>query len=518
MTPERRVVLGLVRFELPRLLRRPSVVVGFLATGAAIWLSYRTTAPVLDRDSAGLVARFLPLAAGLLVAMHGVGSRPRRGKVGEILAAVPTRPAARVTGESFALVGPVIGGFVVLGAAMVFLLLGEPTGGWRWTELAAMPALLLLGGGIGLALGQWLPRSVSPIVTVIVLAYGQAWATSDAQSFTGRWLAGIAPVHLLQASEPYVWQARSPGAHLAWLLALAAFAAITAILRWDRRGTVVASGAVFAVVAVVAGGASLRAAQADAPFVEPELGVVVEQVETAAVEGDLFAVCEQRDALTFCALPGYEGWIPRWHETVTRITDLTPLSATRVDQRPWNIAFPSDGSDVIVTGMSWDRPGVSARETFELSAAVGLRSMIPAGAARDGCWLGGQAGGAVGLWLAVQGDEDLIDELRERVASARSGQSIQVEADGTERAIDFSPLWLGVSTLDLGVGVDDGEVALAMLTLPEPTIEEVVIAELDAWREPDASLADLAEALGLDAPEPPDEALVAEWWGGGTCR
>jgi hypothetical protein len=171
----RRVVLALARSETPRLLRHPLVLASFVASAVLVWWTFRAEAPVLDRDSVRLAGLFLPVAAAVLMASHGIASRSRRRRPAELLESLPTDADRRVLGEFLAVVGPIGVTVVIVGAGMVFLAVGEPIGRWQWGELAAAPAMVVLACALGVVLAQWLPHRVTPVIVVVALAYLQAW-------------------------------------------------------------------------------------------------------------------------------------------------------------------------------------------------------------------------------------------------------------------------------------------------------------------------------------------------------
>jgi hypothetical protein len=485
---------ALARFETRRLLRHPLVLLGVAGAVGMLWWDFRSTAPVLERDSVALAGRLLPIAAVLLIATHGMATRARREQTTELLDSLPTPAGSRVRGEALASLGPVLVTLAILAVAMVFLWLGDPIGSWVWTELAVAPAVVLLACAAGLALGQWIPARVTAFVVVIAALYLHVWVDPHVGDGEKPVLASFAPFHPLDDWQPYAWSVRAPGGKLLWLVTLSAVLVVVALLRWDRRRSVVVAGIV---APQAAPGAALGGVQYVEAHEKPSAearGAFYDRLNTGS--GD---VCARAGDLQLCALPGHGDWIPRWGETVRRVTDVVPAPVERVMQEAGSQVYGSD-PQVVLTSMWWDRPGARARYRFDLATQVAMRAVVPAGAIEDSsCWVAGEARAAVGLWLAAQGDDGLVDELQRRVHAGRRPLT-DWDAIGREYTLDATSVWLGPDATWLGLGAPDGELALDMLALPDAQVRGTVLADLDRWRDPATSNIELAQAFGLPAP------------------
>lgn len=517
-----RVVLALAWAETRRLLRHPLVVLGAAASLALAASGFAGTAAVLDRDSVVLVGTLLPLAAAVMLAAHGLATRHRRARTTELLDSLPTRGVTRVAGEAIAGIGPILVALALLAAGMAYLAVGEPIGSWQWLELAIAPAMVAFAHMLGIVLGQWLPSRVTPVVVLVGMFYLHAWAHPHVGADITPLLSALAPYHALDEWVPYAWQLRAPAAELAWLLGITGVLLLAALLRHERTRALVTTGVLVLAVAVVAGSAAVGVVD-DRPAMRAQMerGADHEHL-VAARDGDVCvraddSVGVQADDLVLCALPGFEDWIPRWHDTVRRVEAVLPSGVELVRQTGGSFALDDLHREVTV-GMHWDRPGRGARHAFELAVQVATRSMIVAGSGPGGavggartqagaeepmdhCWLGGEARAAVALWIAVQSDDRMAAELRRRTEQARGQQMIEVMEDGTQRVLQVTSLHLGPQSLWSGLGAPDGDLALAMLDLPEERVRAVVLDDPARWADPTVGSDELSAELGLPAPE-----------------
>lgn len=508
--PAGHIVIAVARSELPRLLRRPLVVFSVGLAVALFWWRLRLDAPVLDRDSVRLVGWFLPVAAATLVAGHGMASRSRRGRVAELLDTLPTSPERRILGEALAVLGPVVLATVFLGAGMVFLATGDPVGDWHWWELATAPLMVLLAGVLGVTLGQWLPNRVTPYLAVVALGYLQLWAHPHVDWEISEHVGALTPFQQMNLELPYLWQGRSPAAHVGWLVALTAVLLAVAALRWGRTRWVMATLVVGIGAAVLTGTAAVAAVtEGPSPEIEAHLDAVrsFEHLAPRPTPEGVYT-CHLRETYEVCAVIGYAGWIPRWEATFQRIDRVAPSTIEQIRQSPrWHAT--TDDATVVPT-IEWDRGDSAGSLEFELGLQIATRAMtssetFPAGDDEDWhvCSFAGEARAAVMLWLAAHDAPGVAEELERRVGQARSAVWYEVAEDGTQHIVDSSgDLWIGMESSRMSLVVPDGELALAMLDLPLDEVRRTVRDDLQRWQEPAVSGADLAAALGLPPPEP----------------
>lgn len=504
------VVMTVARSEMSRLVRHPLVVLSLGLAAGLLWWGFRLDAPVLDRDSVRLVGYLLPVGAATMIAAHGMAARSRRGRVAELLETLPTAPARRILGEVLAVLGPVTLTTVFVGVGMVFLATGDPVGEWRWLELAGAPLMVLLAGALGVALAQWLPNQVTPYLTVVALAYLQAWTHPHTAWEIAEHVGALSPFQQMNLELPYAWQGRSAAAHVGWLVAVTVVLLAVAVVRWSRSRWVSATLVVGVGAAILSGTAAV-AAVIDGPPSEVEAHLDAygysPGLATHPPSDDGVLTCHQRESYEVCAVNGYEGWIPRWEATFQRIVDVVPSDVERI--RQWPRWFASAEDTTVVPTIAWGRGSSVASMEFELAIQVAVRAMTSTETypARDDDWrtcsFAGEARAAIAIWLAAQGAPDVAEYLEQRVEQARRDVWFEVDEDGVEHSIDYpGDLWLGVEAYRTSLAVPDGDLALAMLDLPLDDVRRTVSEDLERWRDPEVTGDELAATLGLPAPEP----------------
>lgn len=519
--PARCVVLAIARFELFRLVRHPLVLVAAAASLVLLWLDVVDAAPVLDRDSVLLAGRLLPFAAVIVVVAHGLATRSGHAQTTEFLDSLPTRTGARIVGEGLAGIGPVALALLVLATGMAYLAVGEPIGTWQWLELAVAPLVVALAHVFGLALGQWLAARVTSVVTVIGLLYLQAWADPAVDAAVTPILSALAPYHALLGGQPYIWQPRAPGAKLVWLFALGGMLLVGAVLRRQRSRQLLVAGVTAVAVAVVSAAFSLDAVGAEA---QAAMYAQDQRFAQLAAEHDDEVCVNVDEAVTVCAAPGFDGWVPRWTDTVRQVTDVLG-GGVEVMQQTWAnpSSFGGRGGAAVVD-LTWDRPGGQGTRGFDLAVQVAIGRMLAfdgspeatvdgADEVSDVCWLGGEARAGVALWAAVQGDDRWVDELQVRVEHARRyPMMIEGGPDTSSTASPLTSVDLGQYAWWYGAGAPDAELALAMLQVAPERLGAVVLDDLAYWADPSVSGVELASALGLPPPAQ-EPGQPSSWYG-----
>lgn len=447
----------LTRIEGRRLLTRPTVLVGaalsLLAMARLTW----TTAPVLNRDDTAATGSLLVLSAATLLATNAAALRSRRYATDELLASMPTPPRTRTLGALLAVVGVVVVAGILVGAFLLWRLAADPVTSPDPFELLTGPALVALGGCLGVALARWAPSAtVAPVVVV-----GLAALEFTVNLLTG----GIEYGGRVKWLAPFVGQqgvaeellVRPTGWHLAYLVALVVVLSCIAVLRHPvPRGTVAAAG-IGTLVLVVAGAAQLRPLHP-----EQQAEALAAQLTRAGMQD-----CEQRNTVAYCALPGYEPWIDRWAEAVEPVMARLPEGARR---RPLTVRQDFFGSSLEFFGdddagassaeptesevrpsLWWGRGAATGSYEFALalgiaSLAVGLSpdgAMLPPGSqpglvgeGQQTCTTAGQGRAVMALWLAAETSERSAQYLHDEVAR-HIGATPTATATGAPREIYF---------------------------------------------------------------------------------
>ncbi|MEH1168463.1 hypothetical protein V6V47_24065 [Micromonospora sp. CPCC 205539] len=375
-------------------------------------------------DNAGMAA--VVLAGVLLVLGHLAVSRDHRNGVVEATMVLPAERARRTI--ALLVFIPVAGllGALVLGAQLALLLPDVPAGTFDGWNLAPVVLIPPIGAALGVAVGRWLPAIAAGPLTVVTSAVavivlpGVGTGGSD----VGRWLS---PVLLRQnwapgAPEPTGW-------HAAYLLALLAVVVAVAVARYRM---VVST--VVAVVAVALGAVAVpqqmrhRTGSSSLPITEAMMDDYV---------GPAVLRCEEHEAVRYCALPGYQRWIPLWRDAVEPVARAVPAGVAGVlpvvRQRDTAYFAPSATAQTptVDTDLVWGRHGTwAAQSRLDLvQRYVRALTALPKPTADDpygeqSCSGAGQLRTVVALWLIAQAVPDgrtVLDGNQARLGRLTAG-------------------------------------------------------------------------------------------------
>ncbi|MFI6578218.1 hypothetical protein ACIBFB_20720 [Nocardiopsis sp. NPDC050513] len=201
------------------------------------------------------------------------------------------------------------------------------------------------------------------------------------------------------------------------------------------------------------------------------------------------ASCEVREGITYCPLPGFEGLVDGWHDTLGPPMALLPEAAG--DRLPvvWQ-----DGQSF---DRDFDAPGGRGVVTYPVGP-VGdpyFRADLASGAARavfgfpefftEPCWATGQARLPLMVWLATVAD-DVPDDLQ-------------------SQSVSYQLATLGPSVTDLAV-------ARALGELPDGRVARILAEHWDAFSSAEGRTADLAALLDIPVSEDGDRVAGADDW------
>jgi hypothetical protein len=324
----RRVVPRLALGEAVRIVRNP---VTWLATAGSLWLTWRwvgQTAPILFRDSVYVVGGLMPLAAAALLLGNFATLREKDTEENQLLESLPNPAMVRTGGLLGAGATWACVALSVEGAAVWFLLAGEPIGQFRWLELASGPVIVATAWCGGVLSARWAPWGVVAPLALVALAFVTLVSSPDAVLFSPEsepkhsfeWLALWTPPSSFGPAEAQLF--RPVGPRLFYLAVLLAVTAGLALARHFatsvRRLTAVSAAAVLFTAAAVA------------PTQTPNYWW--DGVDWQAYFDEQH--CEMIGDVTYCAFPGYRDWIPRWHDTIEATRRLVPIEVEHVIQRP----------------------------------------------------------------------------------------------------------------------------------------------------------------------------------------
>jgi hypothetical protein len=534
----RRSMLALTAVESGRLLRHPAVLA---ATALSVWLLWRWskgTVPVLHYADIATQFPLAPLAAAALLATNLAVLRPHRDGAVDLYGATRLSLARRTLAHLLSVLPLAALGGVLVAADLAWLA-GTPgsVGTPSIAEAATGPALIVLGGCLGVALGRfWRSVAVAPLV-LVVLAVG---SLTLADLYVGGhdrrpwvWLGTllrpvtIDPPPAALLGRPATW-------HLVYLLGAAVALGALAVWRGQAQARVVRRAqAVTAAVLVAALVVTAGAAVAQTRPTSPALAA---RRLAAASNPAAHQVCQRRGPAVYCVFPGFEPQIDLWEPTVQAVlAGVPPAVAARaapvtVAQRVgwWRLAQDEDAlagaqergrgdRRVAPVGTIWGRDGqalatTQARLAGNVAARVigrpdqvlepdGEQPKSSAGAPAeqpppsDGC--GARA--VVALWLAARASPHMAEAIREQVTDAR-----------------YPTFWFvnDVDFDDIAWGVREGQVALALLARPSDQVTQTLWRNWDLLTSPATSVERLGGLVGVQPPPAP--AATAEL-GGPLC-
>ncbi|MFI0419822.1 hypothetical protein [Spongiactinospora sp. 9N601] len=477
------VFAALLRFEALRLLRSPVLwaaalaVLGLRTFNTWNWLADMSV-ETIDSAYAALL-----IAATTLILANLAATRDRRRGLPESLGALPGTARQRTLAVTVAAAGT---GAAVTGLTLgVHLLaraiLARPVAGrFDVYEVLGGIAATALFAVAGVAVGRWVPSLIAGPLALAVLGYLSFF---NIALWKGGWLA---PMVAVPGPE---WGQRPSQAHAVYLAAVVVVIGVLGVLRHGVRPVPVVAGTAALAVAVAAGGVVLR----DAPpspweTYPPDLPAPPGYDHAAQV-------CREGGAVTVCAFPDYQAWIPEWRKVAQPVAAAVPPQAKNAIPliRQETPARPDTRDDARPTARVWGmlpRPGAAETPRPYLAGLIaatvtGLREGTPgerwaAEAGRE-CAAHGQARTVVALWLAGQ-REPLLPAGEVRVPL---GEGLVIAASQ-----------LG------GVRYGEAESSYARRLLAVPDAKQRIWAEWDRLTDPRTTLEEALPVLGLRAEFP----------------
>lgn len=526
-----RTVVPLARAENRRLLRHPAFLTGVAVTPLMLWASvfdHHTSRGHWAWLSFDVALGLVPLGWFVIIATNLLTLQPTRTGTVELFAALPTPQPVRTAGALSAMAAAVTAA-VLLAVGCVILLgtRGDAFGSPHWAEIGA--GVLVVAGAVtvGVAVGRWLPFAAFGIVAAGAVTLIQTrflddttWPWNMPHSHPVRFLGFLAEATAV--GDPAL-EIRPAWWHLVYLAALVAVMCAVALAR-DGVPRRIGAGLVAAVgVAAVAGWAQTRPPSTD------QVAAMVSYITDPTAH----QICEARHGVRYCAYPSSRHLIDEWQARVIGVLALVPPSVSErppdVIQRipttignsdcgpqPFLAGLPADVADLLSPRTMWPDDGnlhpdlgngsfpCNDRPTNELFTAVQAGAWavgLPPAPHHDDrrCSVDGQARAVLALWLAAAATPDGAELLRD-LSSAGASPSGALTFDGW----DNPPMW-GVI-----YNATDASLALSMLELPPPAVEQALARDWTRWVNPETPSNDLARHLGLPA--------LSRTAGAATCR
>jgi hypothetical protein len=518
----RRSMLALTAVESGRLLRHPAVLA---ATALSAWMLWRWgegTAPVLHYADIATQVPLAPLAGAALLATNLAVLRSHRDGAIDLYGATRLSLARRTLAHLLSVLPLVALGGILVVADLAWLA-GMPgsAGAPHVAEAATGPALIALGGCLGVLLGR-LVRSVAlaPLV-LVALAVGSLTLAELHVGGHGQrpwtWLGALlrpvpvepAPAALL--GRPATW-------HLIYLLGIAVALAALAVWRSQaqarvRRRAQAAAAAVLVAALAATTGAAVAQTRPPSPALAARR---LAAVRNPAAE----LVCQRRGPAVYCVFPGFEPQIGLWEPIVRAVVAAVPPAAAaralpvtvahragvhRLIDEEVLLADSEDpapsGPLVAPVGTAWGRDGpVLVLAQARLAANVAARLIAPPhGGSEAPEWSPCNAEAVVALWLAGQASPHAAAGIRQAVTESRF-ETFALPHD----VVTEDPQW----------GVRAGRFALALLDLPRDRVARALWHDWDLVTAPATSLERLGEVLGVG---PPPDSLDPSGDGAAGC-
>jgi len=537
----RRSMLALAAVESGRLLRHPAVLA---ATALSVWLLWRWgrgTVPVLHYADIATQFPLAPLAAAALLAANLAVLRPHRDGAVDLYDATRLSPARRTLAHLLSVLPLAALGGVLVAADLAWLA-GAPgsSGTPHIAEAATGPAMVVLAGFLGVALGRfWRSVALAPLVLVVLAIGSLTLADLYVGGHDGRpwvWLGTLLrPVTI--DPPPAALLGRPATSHLVYLLGAAVVLGALAVWRSQaqaraRRRTRAITGAVLvAALAVTTAAAVLQT--------RPTSPALVARRLAAASNPASALVCQRRGPAVYCVFPGFEPQIGLWEPTVRAVlAGVPPATAARAEpvtvaQRiGWHRLIEEEGPDglpeggnlpagappaqpggpVAPVGTVWTlnsqarlATNVAARLIEQSGTAVPSSGELPnpgpglkpapganpdPGPEPSAGDIGCGARGAVALWLAAQASPHAAEGLRQAFTHAPS--EFETWALPNDNDID-DPWW----------SVRAGRFALTLLERPGDQVTQTLWRNWDLVTSSTTSLERLGELVGVQPPPGP---------------
>lgn len=333
------VVVALARFEGRRMLAHPVMWVGLLSSGAFAVIRLAGEAPVLNRVSMILAWTMAPLAAAVaLVAGWAVLRAGGRTDEGPSVI-TPVAMSHRVAGILLGLTLPAMTTLALQFGLLAWVMTQDPVTSLVWAELLVGPTYVVFAGGFAVAMSRWVPHASTPLFTLLVLAGLHLVVTyNPPPPGSPMGVDYLVPVVWPETIVPYELSLRPSGLHLGYLAGLLVVSAGISVLSRRGIGWILLGLGVFLA-------ATLGPAQ---------LGPIEESRRVEAISrlvGDRADLtCQTHHGVTYCAMPGYEGWIDDWMVLAEPMLAAAPSEASMgIDVRQYpmhNTILLIEGQDV----------------------------------------------------------------------------------------------------------------------------------------------------------------------------
>lgn len=330
------VVVTLGRFEGRQMVRHPLF---WVAASAAVGLSVFELieeAPVLNRVSMTLAWTMAPMAVAVAFLAGWAVLRARGRTDADPPMVMPAPLRQRVAGVVVGLLWPASATLAVQLVLLAWTAFRNPVTYVVWTELLVGPLFVALAGALSALTTRRISHPSAPLMALAVLAGVQIAVPYSPENWGSRiGPAALAPIAWPETIIPYEVAFRPSGLHLGYLAGL-----VLVVSGLAMAGRAKAPWIVLGVGVVLATGLG-----------QAQLGPIEESKRIEAMaqlvgdEADL--TCETYEPVSYCAMPGYGGWIDSWRHAAEPIIDQVPGEPVPIEirQYPVHNTHLLDGGD-----------------------------------------------------------------------------------------------------------------------------------------------------------------------------
>jgi hypothetical protein len=535
----RQVAGQLASIEARRIALHPATLFGAALSIWTMWGLNVGEAPVLNRAGTNVAFPLGLLAGGALIAASSAAVRMWNTERSEAIDITPASERARTLALLAGCSAAVAIGLVLQLLVLGWMMLNGPVTALNWWEVLAGPATVGLAISVGVAAGRWFPsRAIGPLALIALIGasiYLQMVDTIRQFGEQVRWLSPAIPLEF----DPVELTFRAPAAHLLYLLGLALLFASLALLKGNHSWMSIPITGLAVSVVVVALSAVSQAQSYDRFDYEARL--------QALLPPSADYLCTQNGRGTYCAYPGYEGWIEEWAALVEPVLDLAPDEVSgrglTVQQYPTH-ALDHQGSVVeidyepgLATGMWWGRqvggdgdtwgdaypfgmalgaaawavglPLEPVAGTWELQAdgsesfVPGTEGHSPDDVSYSTCDTWNQGRAVVALWMASQASPVTEQHLTNQIEHPRNRLIETFEDSQTDGTFTVYNFWdtIGVGQPYPWYALEfhnrEAYYAYQLLEQPHPEVAEAIHNNWNVLTDPETTTVEALALLGV---------------------
>jgi hypothetical protein len=320
------VVATLGRFEGRQMVRHPLFWVAAAATIGLSAFELIEEAPVLNRVSMTLAWTMAPMAVAVAFLAGWAVLRARGRTDADPPMVMPAPMRQRVAGVVVGLLWPASATLALQLVLLAWTAFRNPVTSVVWTELLVGPLFVALAGALSALTTRWISHPSAPLVALALLAGVQIAVPYSPENWGSRiGPAALAPIAWPETIIPYEVALRPSGLHLGYLAGLVLVVSGLAMAGRARAPWIVLGVGV--VLAGVLGQAQLG------PIDESKRNEAMAQL----VGDEAELTCETYDPVTYCAMPGYGGWIDTWRLAAEPIIERVPGESVPIEVRQYPV-------------------------------------------------------------------------------------------------------------------------------------------------------------------------------------